>query len=63
MTAEQNRRISAVKLADALNKIEGVPVSAKAKTLSLQWARGEITGTQMKAALIDAHKRPAQKGL
>ena len=30
----QNRRIAAVKAADAINAIEGVPVSDYAKTLS-----------------------------
>ena len=37
----QNRRIAAVKAADAINAIEGVPVSDYAKTLSVCWARGE----------------------
>ena len=39
----QNRRIAAVKAADAINAIEGVPVSDYAKTLSASWAKGEIT--------------------
>ena len=56
---KNNRRITAVKLADAVNKIEGVPVSAQAKNLSTRWARGEISGAEMKSALIAAHKRSA----
>lgn len=52
------QRVSAVKLAIAINKIEGVPVRAQAKRLSAQWARGEISGAEMKAALIAFHKRP-----
>ena len=36
-TTAKARRIQAVKLADALNAIEGVPVSDYAKTLSLCW--------------------------
>lgn len=53
----QSRRLEAAKLADAINKIEGVPVSAYAKKLSAQWVRGEITVEEMKAALIAVHKR------
>ena len=51
----QNRRIAAVKAADAINAIEGVPVYAK--TLSACWARGEITDQQMKSALLASHRR------
>ena len=53
----QFRRLTAVKLADADNKIEGVPVTLQAKKLSAQWARGEISGAEMKAALIAKHRR------
>ena len=51
------KRKSAIKLADTLNKIEGVPVSEYARQLSEKWARGEITGEQMKQALIASHKK------
>jgi hypothetical protein len=51
------KRRAAVKLANAVNKIEGVPVSTQAKTLSVKWARGEISGAEMKAALIAKHKQ------
>lgn len=56
---EQEHRIQAVKLADALNAIEGVPVSAYAKMLSECWVRGELTGAQMKAALLASHRKMA----
>ena len=52
----QNRRIAAVKAADAINAIEGVPVSDYAKTLSACWAKGEITDQQMKSALLASHR-------
>ena len=53
MTAKQlNKRITAVKTADAINAIEGAPVSDYARRLSASWARGELTGEQMKAALL-----------
>ena len=57
MTTKQiNRRIAAVKTADAINAIEGVPISHYAKTLFDSWTRGEITGEQMKAALLIYHQ-------
>lgn len=62
MTVKQlSRRVAAVKTADAINAIEGVPVSDYARTLSLSWARGEITGEQMKAALLASHRRMAEQ--
>lgn len=53
----QTRRLAAVKLANAVNRIEGVPVSVQAKKLSARWARGEISGAEMKATLIAKHKQ------
>lgn len=38
-----SKRKTAIKLADTLNNIEGVPVSAYACELSDKWAKGEIT--------------------
>lgn len=63
MTAKQiSRRIAAVKTADAINAIEGAPVSRYAKVLSYSWARGEITGAQMKQALLASHLKLASQG-
>lgn len=60
MTMQQKkRRIAAVKTADAINAIEGVPVSDYARTLSRCWAHGELTGEQMKAALLASHRKIA----
>ena len=62
MTATQcSRRLAAVKTADAINAIEGAPVSDYARRLSSSWARGEITGEQMKAALLASHQKLAAK--
>ena len=62
MTAKQiSKRIAAVKTADAINAIEGAPVSAYARQLSASWARGELTGEQMKTALLASHKLMASK--
>lgn len=54
----RNRRIAALRTADAINKVEGVAVSRYARSLSEQWVKGEISGAQMRDALIAAHKRP-----
>ena len=56
---ERNRRIQDVKLADALISMEGVTVSDYAKTLSQRWADGELTGEQMKEALLAFHRKLA----
>ncbi len=62
MTSQElNRRVIAVKTADAINAIEGVPVSAYAKQISASWARGELTDEQMKAALFAYHRRIAER--
>lgn len=58
-TIQMKKRASALKLADAVNAIEGVPVSKYAKDLSARWAMGEITGEQMKTALILSHRQLA----
>ena len=56
---ERKSRIQAVKLADALISMEGVTVSDYAKTLSQRWADGELTGEQMKEALLAFHRKLA----
>ena len=55
------RRVAAVKAADAINAIEGVPVSDYARTLSVCWARGELSGEQMKQALLASHRKLAAR--
>jgi hypothetical protein len=59
MELSNNRRFAAVKVADAINAIEGAPVSEYAKVLSICWAKGEITSQQMKSALLASHKKLA----
>lgn len=53
----QIRRIEAAKLADAINKIEGVSISDYARKLYAQWVGREITGKEMKDALISVHRK------
>ena len=61
MTKQLDKRIAAVKTADAINAIEGAPVSDYARRLSASWARGELTGEQMKTALLASHKLMASR--
>lgn len=56
----RDHRMQAVKLADALNAIEGVPVSEYAKELSRRWVSGELTDEQMKSALLVYHQQLAK---
>lgn len=51
------KRRRAIKIADAVNSIEGVQVSDYAKELSMQWADGTISAAQMKELLIQAHRK------
>lgn len=60
-TKQMNRRVAAVMTANAINAIEGAPVSDYAKKLSVLWARGELTGEQMKSALLASHRRMAEQ--
>ncbi len=56
MTTQQfNRRVAAVKTADAINAIEGAPVSDYARMLSLSWAKGEMA-LKMKTHLIESRQ-------
>ena len=57
MSPVQTKRTAAIKVADTLNNIEGVPVTSYAKELSEKWAKGEITGEQMRAALLAKHRK------
>lgn len=60
---EKRRRMRAIHGADAINAIEGAPISDYAKQLSTRWANGEITHGEMIEALIKRHtyvKRPEQ---
>ena len=52
-----NQRLRAVRIANAVNEVEGVPITESARKLSLQWANGEITGEAMRSTLIAKHKQ------
>lgn len=59
---ERQRRIRAIQGSDAINAIEGVPISDYAKQLSTRWANGEITHEEMVEAVIKHHKSIADNG-
>ena len=61
MSPMMKKRLAAVKTADAINAIEGAPISSYAHTLSVNWARGELTGNQMKSALLAYHRKVAEQ--
>ena len=61
MSPLEKKRIAAVKTADAINAIVGAPISSYARSLSASWARGELTGEQMKQALLAHHRRIAEQ--
>lgn len=52
----KEKRLRAVKIANAINSIEGVPLSDKVKQISERWANGEITSEQMKKEVIAIYK-------
>ena len=61
MREDFHKRLTAVKTADAINAINGVPISADAKLLSEKWVRGELTGEQMKQELLNFHRKIAEE--
>ena len=54
---EIQKRKRAVKIADAISSINGVPISDFAKELSDKWVQGNISDSEMKEMLVKAHKR------
>ena len=61
MREDLHKRLVAVKTADAINAIKGVPVSADAKLRSEKWVRGGSTGEQMKQELLALHRKIAEE--
>lgn len=56
---ERKRRIAAVKTADAINAIEGAPISEYARELSRLWVAGELDDEEMLARLFRSHEKLA----
>ncbi len=57
----RNRRLAAAKAADAINAIEGAPVSDYVRSLSDRWVNGEITGDEMRSALLAYYRQMASE--
>lgn len=55
-SVDLKKRRRAVKIANAVNSIEGVPASESSKLLSDRWPNGEITTEQMKTELLVKYK-------
>jgi hypothetical protein len=49
---ETARRKRAIKIAKAINSIEGVPVSEKAESIFTMWSEGKLTDEQMHSQML-----------
>ena len=47
-SVDLKKRRRAVKIANAVNSIDGVPVSKEVKLIQARFAKGELTSEQMK---------------
>lgn len=56
-SVDLKKRKRAVKIANAVNSIEGVPASESSKLLSDRWSNGEISIEQMRTELLMKYKR------
>ena len=56
-SVDLKKRRRAVKIANAVNSIDGVPVSKEVKLIQARFANGELTSDQMKTAVISFCKR------
>lgn len=55
-SVDLKKRRRSVKIANAVNSIEGVPASESSKLLSDSWSNSEITTEQMKTELLVKYK-------
>ncbi len=55
--ARKSKRKQAMKVADAINAINGVPVSEYAVELSEKWTQWDITSSQMMEKLLQIHRK------
>lgn len=54
---EKEKRLRAVKIAKAINSIEGVPIPDETDEFFRQWINGEITDEQLTAVMLSLCKR------
>ena len=56
-SVDLKKRRRAGKIANAVNSIDGVPVSKEVKLIQARFAKGELTSEQMKTEVISFCKR------
>lgn len=56
-SVDLKKRRRAVKIANDVNSIDGVPVSKEVKLIQARFAKGELTSEQMKTEVISFCKR------
>lgn len=56
---ERTHKLVAIKTADAINAIKGVPVSDYARSLSDRWIKVEITDDEIRTALLEHYRKMA----
>ena len=49
---DKNKRNRAVKIASAINRIEGVEIPEEAENLFKQWANGELTDKELTSSML-----------
>ncbi len=49
---DKAKRDRAIKIASAINSIEGVEIPKEAETLFKQWANGELTDKELTSAML-----------
>ena len=54
---EKEKRLRAVKIAKAINSIEGVPIPEETNEFFRQWINGELTVEQLTAVMLSLCKR------
>ena len=57
LDTEKEKRQRAVKIAKAINSIEGVPISNETDEIFHQWIDGEITDEQLTEIMLSLCKR------
>ena len=56
---EKAKRQSAIEFANAINRIEGVPLPEKVNNLYAQWAEGEMSYSALEERILDMYRRNA----
>ena len=57
LSNEKEKRMRAVKVAKAINSIEGVPIPEETNEFFRQWINGEITDEQLTTVMLSLCKR------